>query len=788
MKTQIAALLLVAFHTSYADSSIPPRARAVAALDESWQFIQSDAPGADAPGFSDKTWQTVSVPHDWSIAGPFDQANPSGGAGAFLPGGIGWYRKHFPLPAEDAKKLISIEFDGVMANSDVWINGFHLGKRPNGYVSFRYDLTGHLVFGPGKENIISVRADNSAQPASRWYSGAGIYRHVRLIITNPLHIEPNGVFVSTPSVSGREAQVKIQTSVVNESKQACQFTVRSLIGEPTRFATAATAESPLQTLAAGARVDITQTIRVPSPLLWDLDHPNLYHALTTIRTDAGSADDEITSFGIRDARFDAATGFSLNGKQMKIKGVCLHQDAGGLGVAVPTPIWKIRLAALKELGVNAIRTSHHPFSPEFLHLCDRMGFLVMDEMFDCWTVGKNPYDYHLHFNKWSKIDLRDTVLRDRNHPSIILYSAGNEIHDTPNANLSKGILHGLVEEFHRHDPTRPVTQALFRPNVSHDYNNGLADMLDVVGQNYREAEILAAHQQKPTRKIVGTENTHDRKAWLALRDNPPYAGQFLWTGIDYLGEARTWPTFTHTSGLLDRTGAIKPSAYERMGWWSDTPMVHIARRVAPTDLMPSDPGYGGEEKHTQVLFSDWSPSSPAAHDETVEVYSNCEEVELTLNGTSLGEKPLPADATPRVWKVPFSPGTIKAIAKNHGHAVASHELHTAAQPAQIQLGLSRAPLDFNAAGGDTVIIRATIADGSGTIAPKADALISFAVSGPAKILAVDNADASSHEPFQTTQRKAYGGECVAILQITGPGNVKVTASADGLLPQTINLP
>ena len=297
---------------------------------------------------------------------------------------------------------------------------------------------------------------------------------------------------------------------------------------------------------------------------------------------AGSVvDEDAVPFGIREFRFDAATGFWLNGRNFKIKGVCLHHDGGAFGAAVPLRVWERRLEILKRLGVNAIRTAHNPPAPEFLDLTDRMGFLVMDEMFDSWTVAKNPYDYHRYFNEWSRIDTRDIVRRDRNHPSIIVYSAGNEIRDTPKAELAKTILRGLVDVFHENDPTRPVSQGLFRPNVSRDYDNGLADILDVVGQNYRENEILAAHRQKPTRKILGTENTHDRNAWLALRDNAPYAGQFLWSGIDYLGEARAWPGIGFPFGLLDRTGTPRPRAFERQSWWSDEPMVHITRRVAP---------------------------------------------------------------------------------------------------------------------------------------------------------------------------------------------------------------
>ena len=520
-------------------------ARTTTPFDRDWRFLKADAPGAEAPGFDDAAWRTVDVPHDWSIEGPFDRANKTGGAGAFLPYGVSFYRKHFRLAPADSGRQVYIDFDGVMANSDVWINGFHLGKRPYGYVSFRYDLTGHLNFG-AKDNVLSVRTDTSQQPASRWYEGAGIYRHVRLVVTDPVHIEHWATFITTPDVH----TVHVRTDIAGDLARGITLEVTLTAPDGTKLARTVAAKS--------ARVELD--IPVAKPQLWNLESPAMYRAAVRVLAGKTVLDDETVPFGIREFHFDPATGFWLNGKNFKIKGVCLHADASALGIAIPVGEWERRLNMLKTLGVNAIRTAHNPPAPDFLDLCDRMGFVVMDEMFDCWTVGKTPFDYHLYFTEWSHRDTRDTVMRDRNHPSIFLYSAGNEIHDTPKQELAKEILKGLVEVFHEADPTRPVTQALFRPNVSHDYEDGLADLLDVVGQNYRENEILAAHAQKPTRKIIGTENTHDRNAWLALRDHPEYAGQFLWSGIDYLGEARAWPMVAAGSGLLDRTAAVKPMA------------------------------------------------------------------------------------------------------------------------------------------------------------------------------------------------------------------------------------
>jgi beta-galactosidase len=464
--------------------------------------------------------------------------------------------------------------------------------------------------------------------------------------------------------------------------------------------------------------------------------------------------------------------------------VCLHHEAGGLGTAVPDRAWERRIIALKELGVNAIRTAHNPPSPDFLAICDRLGMLVMDEMFDTWTVAKNPYDYHLYFRDWSRDDTRDTVLRDRNHPSVVLYSAGNEIRDTPQAEVAKKTLRGLVDTFHEFDPTRPVTQALFRPNTSHDYEDGLADLLDVVGQNYRENELLKAHEDKPSRKIVGTETQHDRRAWLAMRDNAPYAGQFLWTGIDYLGESRRWPLVGSGSGLLDRTGVVKPAGLERESWWSERPVVHIARRVARAQATPDDPGFNPLQR-VQSVFADWTPAVLAAHEETVEVYSNCQDVELFLNGKSLGSKPLPSDASPRSWTVAFESGSIRAVGKNGGLEAASQELRTAGKAAKILLKTDRPRLtaDWN----DVSYVTASVVDGDGVTVPGAGDLVRFAVSGAGAIAAVDNGDIASHEAFQATERHAYQGRCVAIIRAKGSGEITVAASAEGLTGGTLRV-
>ena len=786
----LTCLLAGVLSGSASSASVPPSApaaaRIVSSFDTGWLFLKGDPTGAEQPAFADQAWRKLDVPHDWSIEGPFDKNNPTGGTGGFLPAGVGWYRKHFTLPADYKNQRVFIDFDGVMANSDVWINGSHLGHRPYGYVSFRYELTGHLNFASDKSNVLVVRADNSGQPASRWYTGAGIYRHVRLVVTNPVHIAQWGTFVTTPQVAADKATVRVETEVVNQSNATQNLSLQVTVLDP-NGRTAQTGATKMQNVPAGSTATFAQDIRLKNPRLWDLDHPDLYRVIARVSGGKTSWDDETVTFGFRDAHFEADTGFWLNGKNFKIKGVCLHHDASAFGAAVPLRAWERRLEILKSLGVNAIRTAHNPPAPEFLDLCDRMGFLVMDETFDCWTVAKNPYDYHLYFKDWSLIDTRDTVRRDRNHPSVIIYSAGNEIHDTPKAELANQILSSLVKTFHEQDPSRPVTQALFRPNVSHDYDNGLADLLDVVGQNYRENEILAAHKQKPTRKILGTENGHDRSIWLPLRDNPPYAGQFLWSGIDYLGESRQWPTVAYNSGLLDRTATPRPLAYQRQSWWSDRPMVYAARRVAPTPMLPTDPGYDpAQERRPQVLFPDWTPRNTNAPEEEVEVYSNCEQVELFLNGKSLGQKTKPGDDSPRSWKVPFTPGTLRAVGINKGQIVASNELRTAGKPAGIALAVDRNVLT---PGWDEVVyVTATVVDENGVMVPNAAELITFTTSGPGVIAAVDSGNNNSHEPFQASERRAHQGRCFAMLKATAAsGRITIKASAPGLKSSSITI-
>ena len=812
--------IIAAIFTLLAMPSCVSAQRTIQQFTESWRFSQSDPAEAKSPTFDDTAWNTVTPPHDWSIGGPVREDAPSRGAGGFFPTGIAWYRKTLTLPKLDPTRRTYIAFDGIMANSDVYCNDELLGHRPYGYVSFNYDLTPHLHAG---KNIIAVRVDDSQQPASRWYPGAGINRHVRLITTSAIHIAPWGTFVTTPKATAESATIHVRVTVTNETDHQASISIAPELISPTgvHLTTEQIFHSKPTTIPPHESVDLNVETNLSHPDRWDFGHGALYTLNARLLENNKPIDNEVVPFGIREFHFDPDQGFFLNGVHHKIYGVALHTDAGALGTAVPLAAWRRRLTALRALGVNAIRTAHNSPAPEFLDLADRMGFLVMDEMFDCWTVAKNPYDYHLYFKEWSLRDTADTVKRDRNHPSIILWSAGNEIHDTPKPDIAIPILKSLVDTFHANDPTRPVTQALFRPNVSHDYDNGLADLLDVVGQNYRENEILKAHADKPTRKIIGTENTHDRNQWVAMRDHPEYSGQFLWSGIDYLGEAGRWPSSGAGSGLLLTTSLPRARAFERQSWWADPktqPMVRIARRVQAAPRAPVDPGYASPTSNNQAataaptapldpttrfgqpLLLDWTPKDQSPHTENIEIYTNAEEVELFLNDKSLGTQKLHPDASPITYQVPFEPGTLKAIARTNNKIVATDELRTAGKPARLVLstGLNvlhltnpLAPetspalsLDWD----DLAYITATLVDANNTVIRDSETRIRFTTTGPGKIIAVDNGNLLDHDPFQATDRKLYEGNAIAILRATSAsGNIILTATTEGLPPATITL-
>ncbi len=727
-------------------------ARETRSIDKNWEFVLNEAAIdelADVEG-----WQTVDVPHDWSIEGEFDRSNPSGQGGAYLPAGIGWYRKTIKADVGADERLF-LEFDGVMACSSVYVDGKLAGYRPNGYVGFTYDITDLVT--PGKEATIAVRVDNSVQPASRWYTGSGINRHVRLVSKNVCHIPANGAFVSF-----QDGKVNIKTTVSNASDKArtikLQYSLKDAKGKV--VAKGNTSDSQIGT---GEQRELAGTIEVKDPQLWSPDNPYLYTVQVELLEGRKQLDTETVTTGLRTIRFDNEKGFFLNGQNMKMYGVCLHSDAGALGTDVPASVWEYRLQQLRKLGVNAVRMAHNPADPTLMDLCDRMGFLVMAESFDTWNTPKNHAEkgYNLFFDEWWEADTRAMVEQARNHPSVVIYSVGNEIRDNLNNEQGFDKYRKQQDLVHSIDPTRPVTMALFRPNSSGVYRNGFAEMMDVVGQNYRVDELKAYHDAHPEKAIIGTENTHDVQSWLMLRDDPSLSGQFLWAGIDYLGEA-AWPQVMWSTALLDVTGGIKPTGLQRASWWTKEPMVAFARHA--------------DNNGAGALVSDWTPADLDTYDQAViEVYSNCQEVELFVNGESQGRRTMPDNARPALFNINFNSGRIEAVGYNDGKEAARYASVTADEPARI--GIEKAGGRAGTGFDDVEILSVSVADVEGNVCPNNDCRIELKVEG-AELIAVDNADVLAHETsHKSAVFNTYQGRMTAyIRRASATGKVTVTAT------------
>ena len=758
-------------------------------MDANWKFSLTDTVGADKAGFSDSQWRTLDLPHDWSIEGDFDSAAHTGGGGGYLPTGVGWYRKHFILPKEAAGKIQWIEFEGVYQNSDVWINGHHLGHYPNGYMSFYYDLSPYTRKG---ENIISVRVDNSLQPNSRWYSGSGIYRHVWLHIADRLHVAKWGTYITTPVADSAAAEVVVRTSIENKNAVDENAILRLVVTDATGREVART-ESAVRVIG-GQVQELEQKMSVRAPMLWSLETPLLYTLHSQILTGHTTVDAVNNDFGIRTIRYDADSGFFLNGRRVKMKGVCLHQDAGSVGSAVPEAMWVRRLQILKEMGCNAIRTSHNPEAPEWLDLCDRMGFLVMDEIFDEWKSGKVKYGYHPYFDEWSQPDLVGFIHRDRNHPSVVMWSAGNEIGEQKQENGDK-ILGPLITTFHREDPTRPVTTA----NDEIAADNGSArvpflKMLDIVGYNYmdrwherRELFTSVDRHDHPDWKMVGTESVsipgvrgqapslpaviRAEQLWKFVSLHDYIIGDFMWTGIDYLGESR-WPNKNAGSGVIDLCGFPKDGYYFYQSQWTDKPMIH--------------------------LCTDWNPAGKEGKVIPVIAFTNCDSVELFVNGKSFGIKclqfPRPGnsgawnkyDQKPvgittgdlhLEWDVPYEAGMVKAVGRKGGRIVDEQTIHTTGAPAAIRLTADRN--NIQADGRDVAQVKIEVLDKDGNPVPDAGNNIVLSVEGAGHLIGLDNGDPMDHTPMKSNRRNVFHGLALGVIQSMAQPSGRSSAQPSG---------
>ena len=782
---------------SPAPGSAAPPARTHLDFDADWLFSRGDFASAAMPSFDDSHWRRLNVPHDWSIEGPFSAEYGSGNG--YAPGGLGWYRKHFRLDPARKGKSVAIEFDGVYAYAEVWVNGHFVGGRPFGYSSFECKLTPHVRFG-SEDNVVAVRVDHTRFADSRWYTGSGIYRHVRLRITDPLCIPLWGTYVTTPEIERNSAVVRVETTIENGSGRSREFALQSdIVAADGRIAGTLTTPGSAE---ADVPKTLVQEIRIVDPLLWSIESPALYTVRSRLNAGPLPVDETSTRFGIRIIRFDPDKGFFLNGIPLKLKGVCVHHDAGSLGAAVPDKVWERRLRALKDLGVNAIRTSHNPPAPELLDLCDSIGLLVKDEAFDEFTPPKNKwvsgwnagipsrFGYGEIFADWAVTDIRDMVRRDRNHPSVILWSIGNEI-DYPNDPFSHPVLEKgyrpenppaqnlvkyagpLIDAVKKMDGTRPVTAGLASLAMSDAV--GLAEMLDAVGYNYQESRYSQDHERYPRRFIFGSENGHQFGNWAVVRDNDYVAGQFLWTGIDYLGEARAFPNRANGAGLLDLCGYKKPGAWFRQSLWSETPMAYLC----------AAPGGGGARPRGPRAEEHWNWTANAAI--AVSCYTNCQEVQLMLNERAVGTRRL-TDATEGVltWEIPFEPGTLKAVGYRNGKPAAEFVLKTAAEARRIELHPDVTELQAN--GKDISHIEFRIVDAQGVRVANADLPVTFEVQGPAIILGLGNGDLNSTEDCKDAVHKAYQGRGLAILQATAAaGKISVKATAPGLSAAELSL-
>ena len=805
-------------------SSLSSEPRERLSFNDGWLFSLADDSLAARPEFVDSGWRKLNLPHDWAIEGDFSQDNPSGTGGGALPGGVGWYRKTFVAENKDKGKHFRIEFDGVYMNSEVFINGTCLGKCPYGYISFSYDLTPYLKW--GEKNVIAVRVDNAEQPNSRWYSGCGIYRNVWLLKTGDVCVAEWGTYVTTAKVDGQGASLNLVTTLENTGKENADVTVRSVLKDA-EGKEVAQAESPANVVAEKS-AEIAQKLQVTSPQLWDVEHPYLYSLVTEVMKGGQCVDRYVTPVGIRTFSFDATKGFVLNGKPTKINGVCMHHDLGCLGAAVNVRAMERQLQMLKEMGCNGIRCSHNPPAPEWLDLCDRMGFIVMDEAFDMWRKKKTAYDYSLYFNEWHERDLHDFILRDRNHPSVFMWSIGNEVLEQWNdaqadtlsleeANLILNFGHSadmlakegevsinslltkkMADFVKALDPTRPVTAGCNEPNpANHLFRS---EALDIIGYNYHNVNIPDVPRNFPGKPFIITESnsalmtrgyyrmpSDEMFIWPERWDKPFYDATFACSSYDNCHAP--WGNTHEENLLLTKKNDFISGQYVWTGFdyiGEPTPYGWPARSsyFGIIDLagFPKDVYYlyQSEWSNKQVLhlFPHWNWT--AGQDVDMWCYYNqADEVELFVNGKSQGVKAKDENHLHVVWRVKYEPGSVKVVARKDGKVVGEKEIRTAGEPKKIRLTPDRNTL--NADGKDLSFVTVEIVDAEGNLCPLADNLVHFEVEGNLFIAGVDNGSQTSMERFKDNKRKAFNGKCLVVLQNDGKaGAARLKAVAEGL--------
>ncbi len=770
-------------------------------FDPGWKFHRGGAQGAERPAFDDSEWRQIDLPHDWSIEdlpgteSPFDIDAISQVNGGFTTGGTGWYRKSFRIPPEMQGKRFIIMFEGVYMNSEVWLNGRSAGKHPYGYSSFWFDVTDRVR--TDADNILAVKVRNEGEN-SRWYSGSGIYRHVWLIVVPQVHVVPWGTFVTTPEVSEKDALVNVKTRIINTSDSEKKIRLITRISEASKSEIVKSESEEI--LSAGATAEFTQEVRVANPRLWSVETPALYSARTEILVDGEVADITDTRFGIRTISFDTKSGFRLNGKPVKLKGGCIHHDNGPLGARAFDRAEERRVEILKASGFNAIRSAHNPPSRALLDACDRLGMLVIDESFDTWFEPKNPEDYNLYFTDWWKKDTESMILRDRNHPSVIMWSIGNEIPNrhTPEVAAVAKMMGDYVRSL---DPTRPVTSAV--NDIRPDKDNYFAT-LDIAGYNYpafasgnNRSLYEQDHARLPERIIYCSESfpLEAFQSWMGVLDNSYVIGDFVWTAWDYLGEASIgWRGYPQSRsffpwnlaycGDIDICGWKRPQSYYRDVLWMENQLSVWVTPPSPSFEI-SDERQSWSKWHWHDVTDSWNWPGEEGKVFEVTLYSSCEQAELFLNGKSLGRKPTNRSTEFKaVWQVPYRQGTLRAVGYNGRRQVGTAELKSAGDAAIIKLSADRTII--KADGQDLSYITVEVTDASGTRNPLAENLISFEVEGPGTIAAVGNANPVSLESYLQPLRKAWHGKCLVILKSgIKDGVIKLRATSPGLPPADI---
>jgi beta-galactosidase len=775
-------------------------------FNDDWQFHKGDITNDGQSNNDTATWRKVMLPHDWSIEGPFSDEWAS--ATGYLPGGIGWYKKTFNASSSWQSKKIFIYFDGVYKNSTVWLNDHYIGNRPNGFIPFEYELTKYLNYN-GK-NTLTVKVDHKDFADSRWYTGSGIYRNVYLNIKEPVHLVNWGVEFSATNISVNKADCDIKVAAVNQSGSNQNITIEYSL-QNKKGVVVAKGNKPFNIQPNDTTINYFH-FTVDKPELWSVDDPSLYDLTVTIVDNKKITDKYTDEVGIRSIRVDADRGFFLNGKNIKLKGVCIHDDAGALGVAVPEVIWRSRLQTLKELGCNSIRMSHNPHADYMYRLCDELGFLVLDEAFDEWEVGKNKWiqgwnvgkpgkdGYNKYFKDWADIDLRDMILRNYNHACIIAWSIGNEI-DYPNDPYSSKVLskgnnpqiYGkgylpdhpsaqklgelskqLVAVVKKYDTTRPVTAALAGVVMSNETT--YPGNLDWVGYNYQEYRYKDDHATYPERKIYGSENGKQLSAWNAVDSNEYISAQYLWTGIDYLGEAGKWPQRSNDAGLIDLAGFTKPEYYFRQSLWSDKPMIYIGTTKNPND---------NDKNIWRNLRAE--PTWNWTENDSVRVncFTNCDEAELFLNGKPLGKKSLASFQNKIInWTVTYKPGTLKVVGYKKGIVVTQSSLQTGGNAYAIKAIVIKDTIGKSG----VVQIPLSIVDKNGSTVYDAENEITVSINGNANLLGLESGSTSSHENYKNNKRKTVHGKMMAyVLLPKNATNITVEFAAEGLRSEKIKL-